>query len=1075
MNDTNNMDDDLPKTFTNLDTFSEELEKQTKETQRLQVEVENATKRTMERIGYMFTTHSTNNTASQLSYTPMLVMDGSSEDSSDVPSSCRQSVIQALPYGLDGLHLDVAPHNVPFPGKDVLENAIADYSQQVSDLQKQLSETHEQHERQNFSFRQAIIKLQTKLLEVQMEKDAMADLRTKESRKHTSQMGSLQATIVELQATNPCGDQRLLEAEEEAKDLSMKAKSMDQAVDKVYCTLSVYEKRLGNTSGIGKDVAGRGQDSLAAAVERVLQNFEQENNKLRERLLQAEERLGSLQEQCQGTEEVNVMEQQERMEQLITSHDQKVAILTEKLSSSMSSASNLRVQLNLLQKQAESQALIHKNQVSDLEYALTILHSDQQDAQRVHAEKVGCLEKLLAQSQSQAEEAQRGRDLSLLQEQESALERARGELSQEKERSGRLSEQDRAHRETIDRLQRELGQRSLGALELHGLVGALQQDCLVQKEAQLCGDKQQQRLQQELGAVRAELERARRQVRCGQAEALSLQGLAGAREAEGQRRQALLEEELQRRQQEARRAGARLEEARGRCEELGAETEALRRELEERGRLDQQLSERKLEIKQLKTELDQRDARLSGLEQKCRKQQKGLSQQSRWVAELTQAKQQLTATLEAQSTQLLSLTEEQEELKRLLSSTVEEHEGVAVKLSSQLQSARAELDRARGSLRALEGADGHGMRVAMGMQEQVTAKREQVDSLHGRIQLLEETLERLSHEKRHQSLESRRQVQELASVGEEKRRLQAEVEALRRLERELREKVAKLETALHKMSESFVDCQDHLQTQEQQFMRLKLQHALDLKELQGQNRRPPGCRVQRESLSSAAGVAALPCTAPQCARGPPELGPPMLEENPTLELRSLVEELQGVIFENHRPHATTSHSSRLHRRRSAPDRVLAGATLNEVTKGTKETIELYPPQTPDVDERNERNVSRTLSRESPKVFHTTSLPSYTTSPQAVLPGRMSPVHSLLTSEPSNASRSQRSPAVGPLEVASSHADLTSHACKGLHGKLENLQTKVEDLQIQNQEMSSMIKVQDRRMRRTKDKERRQQS
>ena len=32
----------------------------------------------------------------------------------------------------------------------------------------------------------------------------------------------------------------------------------------------------------------------------------------------------------------------------------------------------------------------------------------------------------------------------------------------------------------------------------------------------------------------------------------------------------------------------------------------------------------------------------------------------------------------------------------------------------------------------------------MGMQEQVTAKREQVDSLRGRIQLLEETLEKLS-------------------------------------------------------------------------------------------------------------------------------------------------------------------------------------------------------------------------------------------------------------------------------------------------------------------------------------------
>ena len=102
-------------------------------------------------------------------------------------------------------------------------------------------------------------------------------------------MGNLQATIIELQATNPCGDQRLLEIEVEANDLSMKAKSMEQAVDKVYSTLSVYEKRLGNTSCIGKDVADRGPDSLTAAVERVLQNLEQENRKLRGRLLQVRE------------------------------------------------------------------------------------------------------------------------------------------------------------------------------------------------------------------------------------------------------------------------------------------------------------------------------------------------------------------------------------------------------------------------------------------------------------------------------------------------------------------------------------------------------------------------------------------------------------------------------------------------------------------------------------------------------------------------------------------------------------------------------------------------------------------
>lgn len=66
--------------------------------------------------------------------------DGSSEENSDVLSSCRQSVIQPLTYGLDGLDLEVVRSGVTFPGKDVLENAIEEYSVQASELKKQLNE-----------------------------------------------------------------------------------------------------------------------------------------------------------------------------------------------------------------------------------------------------------------------------------------------------------------------------------------------------------------------------------------------------------------------------------------------------------------------------------------------------------------------------------------------------------------------------------------------------------------------------------------------------------------------------------------------------------------------------------------------------------------------------------------------------------------------------------------------------------------------------------------------------------------------------------------------------------------------
>lgn len=55
-------------------------------------------------------------------------------------SPYRPSLIQPLTYDRDGLDLMVVRSGVTFPGKDVLENVIEDYSQQVSELQKQLSE-----------------------------------------------------------------------------------------------------------------------------------------------------------------------------------------------------------------------------------------------------------------------------------------------------------------------------------------------------------------------------------------------------------------------------------------------------------------------------------------------------------------------------------------------------------------------------------------------------------------------------------------------------------------------------------------------------------------------------------------------------------------------------------------------------------------------------------------------------------------------------------------------------------------------------------------------------------------------
>ncbi|XP_023834419.1 coiled-coil domain-containing protein 158-like isoform X3 [Salvelinus sp. IW2-2015] len=1087
----------VPKRYKNLDELSEELNRRTKETQMLQEEVEHATKIAMEQMGRTFPSSS----PSQINYFPIF-MDGSSEENSEVLSPYRPSLIQPLTYDRDGLDLKVVRSGVTFPGKDVLENVIEDYSQQVSELQKQLSEMCAFHEQQKFKLRQSIIKLQTKLHEVQIEKDALTDLRMKESRKQADVMGKMHAIIRALQINKQTGDQRLLEAEEEAKSQSRKAESMERILQEVHSTLLAYEKRCRNDLYTS-------HDALGVAVEKVLQDLEHENHNLRERFLLVEEQMETQEQKCQDKAEIRLKEQREKLEQLITRHDQEVAILTEKLSSSRSSASSLCVQVELLQKQGESQASVHQCQVKDLESAFSILRSDLLDGQRVHEDKVSALEKQLAEAQSQVEEAQRGRDGSLQQAEEldsqlcqltSELRQAREELAHEKEETKQLWERDTGHNVTGDGLRRELEERRLGVQQLEVLVGSLKDDCQAQMEAQVLGEKHQWEQQEELAVLRGELKLTTDQLNRARDEELRLQALQGDRDQALKRVQALLEErdrELQLRQQEAQQGRARLEEAQGHCQALRAETEVLRLKLEDREkmvdllrlqmesttqmtvqhgrsidslhdekrRLSNQLSEHKLEIQQLRTDLEQREQCLAVLEKERRVQQAGLSEQSHCDKELKLEKQKLTAELEMQRMQLVTLTEEHEELKRLHSSKSEEQEGVVVSLKAQLKTTRAEMDQAR---RTLEEADRHGLKVALGMQKQIKTKRDQVHSLQGRIQLLEETMDKMSQEKHYQSLESKRQLQELASVTEEKRQMAAELETVRSLERRLREKVAKLEATLHKMSGSVIDCQHFIQLQEQAFVRLKLQHAQDVKqELQGQNLRVTG-NAQRSSPTSPTARNALPSTQHR-SNFLLELKSQRLLESPTMELRSLVKELRRVISENPGPHTSiikrTSAQERAHR-----------TTLNEVTnfftnnaKTTKGTYSSGVPhllRTTDLDERN----LNSTSSESQDFSFVASLPCYTSSPRAMALGRTSPVHSLLTTDhsptdlqPSRPLPQAGSPLADMCTLANPQAELTGHTCKHLQGKLDSLQNMVDDLQMKNQDMSSMIKGQERRL------------
>uniref|UniRef100_A0A3B1IIG0 Coiled-coil domain-containing protein 158 n=1 Tax=Astyanax mexicanus TaxID=7994 RepID=A0A3B1IIG0_ASTMX len=1008
-----------------LDVLSEELEKQTRETQKLQEEVEQATRLTMQRMG-------------RTSFNTDLPVNYSSATSRSSEASSERGIYrQPCVLRPTADHLDVNTAGcLNFPGKDVLEQAVEEYSQQVSDLQRQIRETYELHDQQKSHYRHTIIQLQTKLHENQIEKDALEDLREKESTKQFELIGQLQETLQELHKVK----QKLMEAEDRAECFRRQAETMEQMLHDVFIRLSQYEKRSGKRSYLCCDGPFNPDKlPLGPVLEKALQHMENENCGLQEKLQSMERQLEDINKEASERTESLLEEQKVKVEQLITSHDQEMAALTKSLCRSQSNAASLQLQVELLQKQAESQTSSHQSQISILESALSVLRSELMENQNQYQAKVNALEEALTVAHSEAEQIQRERDLSHQQAEEldaqlcrltKELRQTADELSVERLQRQQLWERGMHQNLTIQTMRQELEQQDIRIQQL------------------MSADAKQPETQTELKQLRDELE----QVQKARDEALRLQGQS-SREAE--RLQTLLDQQelgLQLQQQGAQQARGQLEEAQARMQELWAEvevlqmkvldgeksTELLRKPLgalqQEKDSLAKQVQDLRQDNQQLKAALQDAEVRLGALGKEKIQQQAVLSARNRSFHQLTLEKQQMTAELEEQRLKLSELKEEQEALREQHSRKTEELQEQNHKLKARLNNTQTSLEQAKSTLRALEGADGHGLKVALGMQKQITAKREQIDFLQSRVQMLEETTEKLAQDRRYQAKEIKRHMQDLCFEKERRKKLETELDTMRTNEKLLKSKVERLDTALHKMSDSFAECQEFIQKQEQEIMRMKLQHALEVKELQALNSRTTGNNIHRSALTSPTVPEELhtfqsPTTFLSNSAGRIKLNIDSQRPScPTLDLRSLVKELQDVINKDQ-----VADVSRNTRTRSEDN--------------LRARNEQGPLQTTDL---GKLDVNGAFSAANVEQRLRDNRPFYRSSSCVATLGRRSPVHSLLTSDlPTDLLNGLEAEShTSDLQISVNNGDkLTGQTGMHLQSKLDSLQNLVEDLQI----------------------------
>ncbi|KAB1282844.1 Coiled-coil domain-containing protein 158 [Camelus dromedarius] len=808
------------------------------------------------------------------------------------------------------VELDSHRKAIPYPGKEHIERVLEEYSHQVKDLQRRLNESNELHEKQKFYLRQSVIDLQTKLQEMQMERDAVADIRRRESQSQEDLRNQLQNTVHELEAAKCLKEDMLKDSNTQIEQLRKMMLSHEGVLQEIQAILADFEEASGKKIYEHDSMSTIHFRSMGPAISKILRELDTEISFLKGRIFPVEDQLEALKSDSQNKMELLLQQHQDRIEQLISEHEVEIAGLTEKASSARSQANSIQSQLEIIQEQARNQNSMYMRQLSDLESTVSQLRSELRETKRMYEDKIEELEKQLVLANSELTEARTERDQfsqesgnldDQLQKLLADLHKREKELSLEKEQNKRLWDRDTGNSITIDHLRRELDDRNMEVQRLEALLKAMKSECQGQMErqastsaksmkflffnnqmaaiqgkneslekvssltAQLESTKEMLRkVVEELTAKKMTLESSERTVSDLTASLQEKERAIEATNAEITKLRSRVDLKLQE-LQHLKNEGDHLRNVQTECEALRLQMaekdrviEILRQQIEnitqlvgqhgrtagamqvEKAQLEKEINDRRLELQEVKILKDKKDAkireleaRVSDLELEKVKLVNAGSERLRAVKDIKQERDHLLSEVKTSRNELNSLTEDYEVLKRNFRNKSEEMETTTNKLKMQLKSAQSELEQTRNTLKSMEGSDGHAMKVAMGMQKQITAKRGQIDALQSKIQFLEEAMTNANKEKHFLKEEKTKLSQELSTVVTEKNKMAGELEVLKSQERRLKEKVANMEVALDKASLQFAECQDIIQRQEQESVRLKLQHTLDVKELQG--------------------------------------------------------------------------------------------------------------------------------------------------------------------------------------------------------------------------------------------------
>ncbi|XP_021375779.1 coiled-coil domain-containing protein 158-like isoform X3 [Mizuhopecten yessoensis] len=744
-----------------------------------------------------------------------------------------------------------------------LEKALKDSQEQVTDLRRRLQEANDQSELQKRQFRSNIEELKGKLHETVTNREAVLDLRVKESANQETLLAKMQGQVHQLTEKCRAQEEALGDAGRQMDDNTRDKYLSDTALNQTRQILVDAERKRGRPFFDSDPASKQAPGMLVHTLERCMQEMSADITQKSQKIHELEKEILSLKHNISHDKETLIREQQDKLSKLGAYQSVLFTVGQDG-------------QETISRGQFEQQMKMKDVMILDLEQKVRHLKEEFSDDRTKWQQKKETLEESLEKTHKEVSAMRKERDDAIrnhsslegkLEDHQNTAARLQAEVHLEKQRCSQMSDKETMMRTRQTELETKLEEKQRDVERLEKMLELIRHECNAQVNEKISYAERQERdrhLDQissltsqlssmtekcnrntlDLEMTRSECANLKKQLRETSEKFESTKIQQESLSVEKNHVSNMLSDkksEMERVTQEKDYYSNMLEQKNEELSQLKTQKERLAIQLEEKDKnllmLQQQssnftqfmetnsrthenlreekdnllkiITDQKSTLEELRSSRENmakkmkiREKRVRELEETKKKSVDEIQLRLEEMGILQQEKDSLYQELKESRYEVANLTEEKDSVKHNLELQKSDLQQTLARAQSKCKAMEQEFKLAHRTLKSRESADHQAVKVADKMQKEVTLKRSEIDSLKTKVRWLEDKLDSLSRERNSLEGDKDRLKMSLNKSLTHNHQITADLEVSQGQVMELRTQINRLEVSLEKLKRS---------------------------------------------------------------------------------------------------------------------------------------------------------------------------------------------------------------------------------------------------------------------------------